>query len=176
MHRCSRNVNSHLKPNGRRIAYIFCVLLALVLPLSSTRRSVSANSDYNWNKVNDTVDALSKQLGIGSPVHVEIVQENHLMLSVEPTSASRDNFVLSMEADFLRLLDEEELTAALAHELGHVWIYTHHPFLHTETLANQIAMRVVSRDSLNKLYVKLWAFSGDSGTIEDLLGPDGPTY
>jgi hypothetical protein len=137
---------------------------------------VSANSDYNSNQVNDTVDALRKQLGIGLPVHVEIVQENRLMLSVEPTSARRDYFVLSVEADFLRRLDEEELTAALAHELGHVWIYTHHPFIHTETLANQVAMRVVSRESLKKLYVKLWAFSGDSGRIEDLLGPDGPAY
>src|SRR5262249_18600428 len=69
-------------------------------------------------------------------------------------------------ANFVRLLDDEELTAALAHELAHVWIYTHHPFLHTEVLANQIAMQVVPRDSLNQLYFKVRTFYGDRGTID----------
>ena len=48
----------------------------------------------------------------------------------------------------------------VAHELGHVWIYTHHPYLQTEQLANQIAMRVVSRESLDSVYGKVWADAG----------------
>jgi hypothetical protein len=74
---------------------------------------------------------------------------------------------LSIDAAFLVHLDDQDLTAAVAHELGHVWIYTHHPFLHTEALANEIAMRVVSRDSLRRLYEKLWAFDGAHGNSDE---------
>ena len=48
----------------------------------------------------------------------------------------------------------------MAHELGHVWVFTHHPYLQTEKLANQIAMRVVTRDSLVNVYHKLWEHGG----------------
>jgi hypothetical protein len=93
-----------------------------------------------------------------------------LGFSVQP--AGTQKFVLLVDANFVRTLDDEELTAALAHELAHVWIYTHHPFPHTETLANQIAMQVVPRDSLKDLYVKVWAFyGGDRGNFGELLGP-----
>jgi predicted Zn-dependent protease len=81
-------------------------------------------------------------------------------------------FVIYIDAAFLSHLDDDELAAALAHELGHVWIFTHHPFLQTEALANQIALRVASRDSLRTLYVKLWTFEGTTGSIEELLGPE----
>ena len=63
-------------------------------------------------------------------------------------AGSGGGFTLSFEAGFAERLTEDELTAAVAHELGHVWIYTYFPFLQTEQLANEIAMRVVSRESL----------------------------
>jgi hypothetical protein len=77
-----------------------------------------------------------------------------------------------MELGFLLMLNDDELRAAVAHELGHVWIYTHRPFLQTERLANSIGERVVDRASFEKIYKKLWMYEGSSGVpMEDLLGP-----
>jgi hypothetical protein len=59
----------------------------------------------------------------------------------------------------------------VAHELGHVWVFTHHPYLQTERLANQIAMRVVSRGSLAGVYRKLWERGGVKGDLQAFLGP-----
>jgi hypothetical protein len=53
-----------------------------------------------------------------------------------------------------------------------VWIYTHHPYLQTEALANQIAMQAVTRSALEKLYGELWALDGSPGNIDELLGKD----
>ena len=66
----------------------------------------------------------------------------------------------------------DEIEVVLAHELGHVWIYTHRPFLQTERLANIVGQRVVERESFEKVYSKLWVYEGASGVpIDDLLGP-----
>jgi predicted Zn-dependent protease len=78
------------------------------------------------------------------------------MLSVEAEHGRKGPFLLSVDESFLDVLTNEEMTAALAHELGHVWIYTHFPFLQTEQLANEIAMRVVSRESLVPLYAQMF--------------------
>jgi hypothetical protein len=137
--------------------------------LSSSFAPAGAESDRPIQQIAEIVDGLKHQLGIEAPVQVKIVQNNRLAFSVEPAGLNHD-FILSVDSRFLGHLDEHELTAALAHELGHIWIYTHHPFLHTEALANEIAMRVVPRDSLRKLYDKLWDFEGAHGDYEELLG------
>ena len=59
----------------------------------------------------------------------------------------------------------DEIDAVVAHELGHVWIFTHHPFLHTEELANQIAMQVVPQDTLAAVYDKVWKRVGRKGDL-----------
>ena len=82
--------------------------------------------------------------------------ENPKLFSVSPAEQQPGTFLLSVEEDFAQELSEVELRAAIAHELGHVWIFTHFPFLQTEQLANDIASRVVSRDSLAPLYEKVW--------------------
>ena len=73
-------------------------------------------------------------------------------------------------ASYLELLSEAEVEAALAHELGHVWIYTHHPYLQTEQLANRIAMRTISRESLASVYQKVWQRLGEKGDLSAFLG------
>ena len=66
------------------------------------------------------------------------------------------------------------MTASTAHELGHVWIFTHHPYLQLETLANEIAVRAVSRESMAHVYTKLWAHLGTEGSLSDFLEPESP--
>jgi hypothetical protein len=111
------------------------------------------------------------------PQHVEVllVAREPRMVAVQrlaqPSSAGV-SFVIRLDEQFVDSLDEEEWRAALAHELGHVWISTHHPYLQTEALANEIAMKAVSRDSMKKIYAKLWLHIGTSGDFERLLGHD----
>jgi hypothetical protein len=108
---------------------------------------------------------------ISSPIVVSIVPHNDLMMSVAPPTDTRKTFLLSVEAGFSDTLTDDELEAAVAHELGHVWIFTHHPYLQTEELANQIAMRAVSRESLVRVYAKMWEQTGAKGDLAWLLGP-----
>jgi hypothetical protein len=116
------------------------------------------------------VDDLLARLGLQQKVDVSIVPKNPLMVSVETVDDDRSAFQLSLEEDFLDELTDEELQAAIAHELGHVWIFTHHPYLQTEALANRIAMRIVSRDSLVLVYEKLWKRQGTRGDLARFVG------
>ena len=101
---------------------------------------------------------------------VTIVPTNALMMSVEAPTEQEKPFVLSIDATFLGTLTDDEIEAAIAHELGHVWIFTHHPYLQTEELANQIAMRAVSRGVLERLYAKVWERGGTKGDLARFLG------
>jgi predicted Zn-dependent protease len=92
------------------------------------------------------------------------------MLSVEPIEDLAGEFQLSIEEGFIDELTDDELEAAVAHELGHVWIFTHHPYLQTEALANQIARRLVTRDSLVRVYEKVWKIKGTKGDLARFLG------
>jgi hypothetical protein len=105
-------------------------------------------------------------------IHVAIVPINNRMVSVERVAGSRSDvgsFLISFDEHFLASLDPDELRAAVAHELGHVWIFSHHPYLQTEALANDVALRVVSRESLKKIYGKLWVHLGMNGKLEEFL-------
>lgn len=101
---------------------------------------------------------------------MSIVPANTLVVSVQPHSVQAGVFVLSFEQEFLRQLSDEEMSAVVAHELGHVWIFTHHPYLQTEQLANQIAMRLVARETLEPIYEKLWKRLGVTGDLSTYLG------
>lgn len=117
------------------------------------------------------VDELKLGLAIPHPVAVSVVGSNRLAMSVAAPAVQDGPFQLSVDAGFLENLSDDELSAAFAHELGHVWVSTHHPYLQTERLANEIAMRVVSRASLERLYAKVWAHGGAKGDLLAFLGP-----
>jgi hypothetical protein len=115
-------------------------------------------------RIQEIVDEFLSRLTISQKVMVSVVPKNPLMVSVEFDDTG-NGFVLSVEEDFVADLTDEELRAAIAHEIGHVWIFTHHPYLQTEALANQIAERLVTRDNLVQVYAKVWSRLGTKGDL-----------
>ena len=124
--------------------------------------------DAKW--IQGIVDDFRAQLGIPQKVDVDIVPKNALLTSVEPIDDHANAFRLSIEESFLTGLTDSELRGVVAHELGHVWIFTHHPYLQTEGLANEIARRLVPRDNLVQVYEKLWQRQGTTGDLARLVG------
>jgi hypothetical protein len=154
------------------------VLLLWLLPLRSAEMPVV--SDALNGRVADTTTVVSLQdltddlrgrLQITERVHVTLVDHNPLVMSVETLGGRTGPFVISVDRAFIFELNQEEIEAALAHELGHVWIYTHHPYQQTERLANDIAMRVVRRAAFEPVYEKVWARTGIKGNLIEFIGP-----
>jgi hypothetical protein len=153
----------------KRAGLVLTIILLLAVPVS---KDPISNLTLRLAKAQETVNQLRTALQIESDVEVAAVAKHPLVFSVEPVAKKKDQYVLLMEVGFLLRLNDDELRAALAHELGHVWIYTHHPFLQTEELANTIGQRVVQRKNFEELYTKLWAYEGTTGVpMDDLLGP-----
>jgi hypothetical protein len=145
--------------------------IGLLLLLSvATPRADEFVPRNNPKRVQDAVDELTSRLAIDQRVTAVLVRSNPLLVSVERQKQSDGGFLLSFEDGFLEGLEDDELRAIVAHELGHVWIFTHHPFLQTEKLANDVAMRVVTRDSLERVYSKVWARGGTKGDLARFLG------
>jgi hypothetical protein len=158
---------------NRNARLLLCLLVCLSCSAGLSSIRVSAADDQTPNtvdtvRVQQIVDDLKNRLAIPQAVTVSIVDRNPLMVSVGPVSGG--GFALSFEAGFAERLSEDELTAAVAHELGHVWIYTHFPFLQTEQLANEIAMRVVSRESLVPVYAQMFERARVTGDVNEYLG------
>lgn len=150
------------------------VLLLWLLPL---RPDVTPAVLERWTEntgivsLQDLTDDLRARLQITERVHVTLVDHNPLVMSVETLNGRTGPFVISVDRTFISELNPEEVEAAIAHELGHVWIYTHHPFLQTERLANDIAMRVVRRSAFEPVYEKVWARTGIKGNLIEFIGP-----
>lgn len=129
--------------------------------------------DATTRQLQKVADAIRERLGIARAVTVAIVVRNPYLVSVEAPAHPDGAFVVQVEERMLELLSADEMEAVLAHELGHVWIFTHHPYLQTELLANQVAMRTVSRDALARVYEKVWK-SGAKGDLVSFLGNADP--
>jgi hypothetical protein len=150
-------------------ALIFVFVFLLPRPLAKDSPSIVT---VRAMRAQELVDQLRSVLPISSEVQVAAVTYNPLVFSVQPLDTHKDHFLLKMEIGFLLMLQDDELRAAMGHELGHVWIYTHRPYLQTERAANIIGQQMVDRESLKKLYAKLWTYESASGVpIDDLLGP-----
>jgi hypothetical protein len=147
------------------VSSITCAVVFLV------RSTEAAPVPLIADQVQVVVDRLRDELGISDSVNVSIQPQVVLVVSVEAPIVKGQPFRLAIEDGFLARLNSDELYAAIAHELGHVWLFTHHPYLQTERLANQIAMRVVTRDSLVSVYHKLWEHGGTRQDLNEFLGP-----
>jgi hypothetical protein len=124
------------------------------------------------DELQQVTDDLRQRLNILERVLVTVVDHNPLVMSVETLAGRSGPFVITADAAFISTLSEEELKAAVAHELGHVWIYTHHPYLQTERLANDIALRVISAEVLVPVYEKVWQRTGARGNLAEYISFD----
>jgi hypothetical protein len=158
-----------LGPRGshQRAALAFWLPM-LLLAGTHARANERPDASAMAIRLQGIVDALRTELAIPEVVTLEVVAENPLMASVEPAKKG-DGFVISIEGGFASRLSDDELKGVLAHEMGHVWIFTHHPYLQTEQLANRIAMRLVSRENLEQVYEKVWK-NGAKGDLGRFLG------
>jgi predicted Zn-dependent protease len=138
------------------MAQRLCSSVRLALCVCALAGAGTAHAADQRERIARVVDDLKTQLAITQTIDVSIVEANPTLFSVAPAEPSTGTFLLSVEEDFAQGLSEAELRAAVAHELGHVWIFTHFPYLQTEQLANDIAARVVGRETLAPLYDKVW--------------------
>jgi hypothetical protein len=152
------------------IALLFCVA-TLLSPASTAfgddeyRRVAAADV----TRLQHVSDSLRARLQILERVLVTVVDHNPLVMSVETLSGRSGPFVISADRQFISSLSGGELEAAIAHELGHVWIYTHHPYEQSERLANEVALRVIDADVFAPVYEKVWRRMGTRGNLADYI-------
>ena len=161
--------------SGSRIvtrSLIVGVILLFSVDASSGGRVESGQRDLA--SLQRLIDQLRIELRITAPVEADIVPSNPLLVSVErQTRPARDGaFAIAFDRDFLDSLDDDDVRAAIAHELGHVWIFTHHPYLQTERLANDIALRVTAAEVLVPVYEKVWDRIGARGNLAEYISLD----
>ena len=163
---------SPCKPKGRVLSLCFVFLTALLFFCGS---KILADGKpvgrRTTQKIRTIVDRFRQELSITDKVHISIVARNDKLVSVERSKRRPGEFILSFDETFINGLEDSELSASIAHELGHVWIFTHHPYLQTELLANQVALRVVSRDDLERIYAKVWK-DKEKGDFKEFLGDE----
>jgi hypothetical protein len=146
-------------------------LLLWLLPLRVDALPAPAAEKVEIIALQDLTDELRTRLQITERVHVTLVDHNPLVMSVETLAGRTGPFIITVDREFVGELNHAEVEAALAHELGHVWIYTHEPYLQTERMANDIAMRVVNRSAFEPVYEKVWARTGIKGNLIEFIGP-----
>jgi hypothetical protein len=156
---------AHARRRAAVLASVVGTVMALPPAVTARTEPATTGTVAASTRLQHVVDDVRARMAIASVVTATIVPANPLMVSVEPARERRGGFTLSFEGRFLDDLTDAELQAVVAHELGHVWIFTHHPYLQTEELANEIAMRVVTRDALERVYDKVWARGGVKGSI-----------
>ena len=157
-----------MHPSTHRNLFTLLCIPAILIGLAV---ALDAREPASLHALQELVNSLKAQLGIDATVSAAIVPTNPLLVSVHRVDGGPATFQMAFEERFLTGLDEDDLKAIIAHELGHVWIFTHHPYLQTERLANTVAMRAVPRESLERVYSKLWERDGTKRDLARFLGP-----
>jgi hypothetical protein len=137
-----------------------CLLLVLLSVETHTAPSPETQPD-DLQTIQAIADEFSARLRIPGQVFVRVVSHEKKLVSVRRAKDRKDLFLLCFDQNFLTTLTQEEIRAAVAHEFGHIWIFTHHPYLQTEALANRTAIQLVSPESLEKVYTKVTEFGGE---------------
>jgi hypothetical protein len=166
-----RSLNPFRAPRSRWF-FAFCVIAPALVASTAYAASSTVAGDKRSRQLQRMLDRVKERLGLNYPVMLELVPKNRHLISVESVQGPERAFLVKVEERMLELLGADELEAALAHELGHVWVFTHHPFLQTEQLANDVAMRVVTRDALARVYDKVWKAGAEKGDLGTVLGPE----
>ena len=166
----------HERPQRPAAHLILCVLVLPLLLISlgtAEAGGPTSTATVESRRIQRLVDKMRVRMAVPQKVSVVVVATNPRKASVEPVKGRQAAFRLSIERAFLDQLTEAELKAVIAHELGHVWIFTHHPYLQTEQLANKIALKGTSIEDLGKVYGKVWEHGGLPGDLPRL--PEQPT-
>jgi hypothetical protein len=160
-------------PKGNLVGALRVLLLVVVVVVQGIELTAFTPKTTGTRvaRLDEVAGGLATAMGVPKRVEVVLVARNDLIVSVEPMLPPDDGYRVIFEQKFFDQLTDDEVSAALAHEIGHVWIYSHFPFLQTEALANEVALKVVSRKPLESLYGKLWAYTGITGNLNELLGP-----
>jgi hypothetical protein len=170
LERDARSISlSEPKRFGRLVWVLLLLIPRYAIAADPPAGTATPRAPRDVHFIQSLVDDLRGRLALPQHVRASIVPSNPLKVSVQQVDELGDEFLLSFEESFLAELTDEELKAAIAHELGHVWIFTHHPYLQTEALANQIAARVVTRDSLVQVYEKVWKLHGAKNDLARLI-------
>jgi hypothetical protein len=135
------------------------VVLSLLLSFAAAELRLSATTAAA-ESVQGVVDEYRGVLGLKPEVRVVLVDENPRVVSVARDPRAPGTFVLSFAREFLAELTLDEMRAVVAHELGHVWIFSNHPYLQTEQRANEVALKLVTHAELESAYRKLDALGG----------------
>ncbi len=146
--------------------------------MAETSDGAESAAEYSHmeEKISRIITDFRHRLGIVQQITVSIVSGNSRLVSAVCSSPATQEYEISFDAAFLRALNDGELDGAVAHEMGHIWIFTHFPYLQTESLANQQALKLVSRSELQKVYEKMWKWRGEAhGNLTDLLGAAAET-
>ena len=165
-----RTLNRFRLPRSRWFLAL-CVIAPALIATASVA-AAPAPAEKRTRQLQRLLDRVKQRLGLEAAVSVELVAKNPHLISVEAPARGGAPFLVRVEQRMVELLTSDELEAALAHELGHVWVFTHHPYLQTEQLANDVAMRIVARGTLVRVYDKVWKAGAAKGDLVSFLGPD----
>jgi hypothetical protein len=152
---------------ARNLMNLFTLTIFSVIVSSGAGHAIENQEPVNELFLAGITAELRKGLGISNRVDIVIVDSDARLVSVapHPDNRKRSNeeklFTISFDKNFLSMLTAREIRAAIAHELGHVWIFTNHPYLQTEELANRIASRVIDIAELEPVYLKTHLFLAD---------------